>query len=314
MLSVKSRKSGRNGGAEKHGDSVMSNSDDEFTAGTEPDSDVETLPVVPAALSQDERYFTLLITAIRKCANYKPKFGQGRGEGLSLSQFSALYSADPFYHWLGIDSPLMYAAHKAAGGMTSIYRQVGIGSQWIFQQMLQDCLGLSLEQSVWSYAVKAAKGRQRRLTLDGRITIAEIENEIARQRVTDWLTAAALTIGLPKSTLANIKGVVFEVRQGYKSKDSKRQNADIANASKAYAHLHIPVLLLFSTQIDGDVAQRYQENLWLLLNGLTEGENTASAYGFCRDIIGYDLADFFQRFSPRIRAEVEIVLKALLAA
>lgn len=100
-------------------------------------------PLLSAALPQDERYFTLLATAIRKCKTYKPKFGQGRGEGLTLQTFSAMYAADPFYHWLGLDSPLMYAAHKAAGGMTSVYRQIGIGSQWIFYQMLQDHLGLS---------------------------------------------------------------------------------------------------------------------------------------------------------------------------
>jgi len=31
-----------------------------------------------------------------------------------------MYRSDPFYNWVGLDNPLMYAAHKAAGGMTSI--------------------------------------------------------------------------------------------------------------------------------------------------------------------------------------------------
>jgi|GEM_PF-2260504 len=95
----------------------------------EPNLTAEILPVLPATLSQDERYFLLLITAIRKCKEYRPRFGQGRSTGISLEEFAVLYGADPFYHWLGLDSPLMYAAHKAAGGMTSIYRQIGIGSQ-----------------------------------------------------------------------------------------------------------------------------------------------------------------------------------------
>jgi len=69
---------------------------------------------------------------------YKPKFGQGREGGLTADEFTTIYGADPFYHWLGLDSPLMYAAHKAAGGMTSVYRQIGIASQWIFNQVLQD--------------------------------------------------------------------------------------------------------------------------------------------------------------------------------
>lgn len=271
-------------------------------------------PVLPAELSRDERYFTLFATAIRKCLTYKPKFGKGRSSGLEVREFRALYSADPFYHWLGLDSPLMYAAHKAAGGMTSVYRQIGIGSQWIFYQMLQDQLGLLPKQATWNYMVEGAAGKQRKLSLDGRIDVTDVANTAAKMRLQVWINTVAKEIGLPEDTLSNIKGVVFEARQGYKSKDSKRQNADIANASKAYAHLYIPVIVLFSTQIDSDVAHRYQENLWLLLTGSVHGSPTTSTYAFCRDIVGYDLADFFTRYSPQIKSEVEDVLKMLLSA
>ncbi len=271
-------------------------------------------PALPIELSPDERYFTLFATAIRKCLAYKPKLGKGRGSGLAVREFRAIYEADPFYHWIGLDSPLMYAAHKAAGGMTSVYRQIGIGSQWIFYQMLQDYLGLSPEQATWSYIVEGARGKQRKLSLDGRIDIADVTDTATKARVQNWINEVANKIGLPDDTLSNIKGVVFEVRQGYKSKDSKRQNADIANASKAYAHLYIPAIVLFSTQIDSDVAHRYQENLWLLLTGSLHGSITTSTYAFCRSVVGYDLADFFTRYSPRIKAEVENVLKSLLSA
>ena len=98
----------------------------------------ETPPELPVELPKDERYFILLQSAVRKCLTYKPKFGQGREGGLTADEFTTIYGADPFYHWLGLDSPLMYAAHKAAGGMTSVYRQIGIASQWIFNQVLQD--------------------------------------------------------------------------------------------------------------------------------------------------------------------------------
>jgi hypothetical protein len=207
----------------------------------------------------------------------------------------------------------MYAAHKAAGGMTSVYRQIGIGSQWIFYQMLQDYLGLLPEQATWSYMVEGTGSKQRKLSLDGRIQVADVVDAVPRKRVQDWINAVAEKIGLPEDTVSNIKGVVFEARQGYKSKDSKRQNADIANASKAYAHLYIPVIILFSTQIDSDVAHRYQENLWLLLTGSVHGSSTTSTYAFCRDVVGYDLADFFTRYSPRIKSEVENVLNTLLS-
>jgi len=264
--------------------------------------------------SQDERYFALLSGAIRKCLDYKPKFGQGKAAGLTVQEFTRIYAADPFYHWIGFDSPLMYAAHKAAGGMTSMYRQIGIGSQWIFQQMLQDCLALSFKQAAWSYSVKSSSEKSQTLTLDGRIELTDIADSAKRKRVRRWVRDVAAQIGLPEDTVAQIKGVVFEVRQGYKSKDSKRQNADIANASKAYAHLYIPVIILFSTQIDSDVARRYQDSLWLLLSGSVGGSTTTSTYQFCREIIGYDLAGFFTRYSPRIKAEVENTLKTLLSA
>ena len=208
----------------------------------------------------------------------------------------------------------MYAARKAAGGMTSIYRQIGIGSQWVFYQILQDHFGLSREQAIWSYKIEGARGKQRTLTLDGRVALDDVKNAEAKAKVQKWLNEVAVQIRLPNDTLKNIKGIVFETRQGYKSKDSKRQNADIANASKAYANLYVPVLLLFSTQIDGDVAQRYRENLWVLLTGNLSDSTMSSAYSFCREIVGYDLADFFTRYSPRIKSEVESVLKTLLSA
>jgi hypothetical protein len=179
--------------------------------------------------------------------------------------------------------------------------------------MLQDYLGLLPEQATWSYMVEGTGSKQRKLSLDGRIQVADVVDAVPRKRVQDWINAVAEKIGLPEDTVSNIKGVVFEARQGYKSKDSKRQNADIANASKAYAHLYIPVIILFSTQIDSDVAHRYQENLWLLLTGSVHGSSTTSTYAFCRDVVGYDLADFFTRYSPRIKSEVENVLNTLLS-
>ena len=274
----------------------------------------KTPPILPEMLSHDERYFTLLAIALRKCKDYLPRFGQGMNAGITVEKFEELYGADPFYHWLGLDSPLMYAAHKAAGGMTSIYRQIGIGSQWILFQMLQDCLGLTVKQASWSYAVDGSQNKRRTLHLDGRIELAYILNTDARRRVEVWMREASKMIGLPEQTLANLNGVVFEMRQGYKSKDSKRQNADIANAAQAYAHLYLPVLFLFSTQIDADVAHRYKENMWLLLTGTLTDSPIISAYAFCRDVVGYDLADFFQRFSSRIKTEVETVLQTLLRA
>ncbi|MCK6533067.1 MAG: hypothetical protein L6Q84_08855 [Polyangiaceae bacterium] len=266
--------------------------------------------------ARDDRYFKLFVGPIRLCAQYKPKFGKGRKAGLSIDQFRALYAADPFYSWLGLDSPLMYAAHKAAGGMTSIYRQIGIGGQRVFQHVLRDSLGLSETEVQWSYTVEPIRARTKKktLTLDGRIDMNHVRDAAAKQRVASWLTAAKAQASVPRETADEIKGAVFEVRQGYKSKDSKRQNADIDNIGEALLYHYQPVVLLLSTQIDGDVADRYVDNHCLMLLGTASGTATDSTYVFCREVAGYDLAGFFERNSKRIKAELEQVLATLLEA
>src|SRR5437879_2575237 len=136
-----------------------------------------------APSARDEVYFEIMSKALRVCAGYKPKFGQGRKAGLTLEQFQSMYRADPFYNWVGLDSPLMYAAHKAAGGMTSVYRQLGIGCQWLFHKVLQDQLGLSVEQASWKYEVPVPGKKPRTFSLDGRITLGDLQDTRIKARV-----------------------------------------------------------------------------------------------------------------------------------
>ena len=75
---------------------------------------------------------------------------------MDLDKFKATYGSDPFYSWIGLDLPLIYAAHKAAGGITSIYRQIGIGTERLFRVILRDSLGLSAEQATWEYQLPTA--------------------------------------------------------------------------------------------------------------------------------------------------------------
>lgn len=71
--------------------------------------------------------------------------------------------------------------------------------------------------------------------------------------------------------------------------------------------------MLFSQQIDSDIAERYVRAQWLLLTGLLEGSSLDSTYVFSRDVLGYDLAGFFERNSRVIAKDVEVVLKGLLS-
>jgi hypothetical protein len=266
-------------------------------------------------MSDDKKYLELILEPIRVCAHYRPKFGQGvKGGGLTLAQFQTLYQKDSFYGWFGLDNPLMYAAHKAAGGMTSVYRQIGIGCEKLFRTLLKDSLGLSQSDVIWSYEIPRSGGRPRRVYLDGRIPLDKITDKTKRVRFQAWMKATSESIGVDQKVFTTLSGSVFEVRQGYKSKDSKRQNADIANAAAAYTKAYFPCAIILSAQIDSDILLRYRTEKWVVLTGI-EGvkDPRISTYDFMRDIVGYDLAGFFKRNSKALRTEIDKVLKALLA-
>ena len=262
----------------------------------------------------DARYLQVVLDPIRVCARYRPKFGQGAaGDGLALAQFQKLYRSDAFYSWFGLDNPLMYAAHKAAGGMTSVYRQIGIGCEKLFRQILRDALGLAAADVTWSYGVPLLSGKTRTLHLDGRVPLDKIADEAKRKRFRDWMMEAAGKVGVDPKVFATLTGTVFEVRQGYKSKDSKRQNADIANAATAYTKALFPCAVILSAQIDNDILLRYRAEKWAVVTGIEgAGDPLVSTYDFMRDVVGYDLAAFFKRNMKTLRAEVDAVLKALL--
>ncbi|WP_058867826.1 hypothetical protein [Chloracidobacterium thermophilum] len=264
--------------------------------------------------THDRHYLDIVLEPLRVCAGYKPRFGQGsKGEGLTLEQFQELYRADPFYNWFGLDNPMMYAAHKAAGGMTSIYRQIGIGCERFFRVILRDSLGLSDEAVTWSYETILPAGKKRTLYLDGRVPLAQISNNAKKQRFREWMEQAAKQVGVASKVIATLDGTVFEIRQGYKSKDAKRQNADIANAATAYTKAYLPCAAILSTQIDADVLHRYKGAKWVVLTGTVGANNPlVSTYDFMRDVVGYDLEGFFRRNSQHLRREVETILNALL--
>jgi hypothetical protein len=269
--------------------------------------------------ADDGVYRELLLTPIRKCADYLPKMGNQ--DEVDLDAFTAMYGSDPLYHWVGLDSPMMFAAHKAAGGMTSVYRQLGIGCERVFRQILHDGFGLDAEQVQWAYEVvdisddeadELPSGRPkkpRKLTLDGRVELADVADAAVAGRVKDWIDGQKKALNIT----TDLKGAVFEVRQGYKSADSKRQNADLSNAAQGYGHGYLPSLIIMSTQINYAVRQRYEVgNLPVLTGVLGLNDPLKSTFDFSRDVVGYDLAGFFERNSGALRSEVEGILKNLL--
>ena len=263
-------------------------------------------------MADEKQYLETFLIPVRKCKDYRPKFGGNSGDGLTLNQFKHLYGSDPFYAWVGLDTDLMYAAHRAAGGMTSVYRQIGIGCERLFRAVLVDTTEYTdPEFATWSYSAKTRSGKSKKLSLDGRLELSEIKNQTVFANVQQWITDYCADLGEVEEPR---KGIVFEVRQGYKSKDSKRQNADIDNATVAWANDYLPVFAVFSSQIDSEIALRYRNNRSGILIGTTNGNSQASLYVFCDQVLGYDLADFFKRHTDGIKTEIHDVLETLLSA
>jgi len=264
---------------------------------------------------QDQLYLSCIVNAIRVCSDYRPKLGHGADKGYSLAEFREMYRADPFYNWVGLDNPLMYAAHKAAGGMTSIYRQIGIGCENLFRNVVKDTLCLSDDDVRWSYTVRKGRGKTRTLYLDARIPTDRVPDTKRRRLIQQWIADCAADLDVSPRIAPTLQGIVFEVRQGYKSKDSKRQNADIANAATAYTKAYLPCVSILSLQIDDDIALRYRNEKWALLTGTTsESSPQKSLYAFMRTVVGYDLAAFFERHSGTLRAEINTILAKLLSS
>ena len=143
---------------------------------------------------------------------------------------------------------------------------------------------------------------------DGRLEIADIKNTQVRQNVIQWIHDYMVNLD---TDVRELKGAVFEVRQGYKSKDSKRQNADLDNAAVAYSKSYLPVFTVFSSQIDNDISLRYRNGKCGILVGNLHGNAFSSLFRFCDEILLFDLAYFFQKNSTLIKRQVNDILKTL---
>lgn len=257
-------------------------------------------------------YLKKFLDPLKICKKYTPKFGKGnKEEGLGVDQFISLYGADPFYSWCGLDSNLMYAAHKAAGGMTSVYRQIGKGCELLFREILINSTEYSDRSfAEWSYKSSTKAGKEKTLSLDGRLILSEIKNVVVKNNVINWTKEYCKIIhaDMPKN------GIVFEVRQGYKSKDSKRQNGDIDNIAVAWSQGYLPIFAIFSGQIDNDLVLRYKNSRGGVIVGTLSGSAFESIFIFCKEVLNYDLEGFFKRNTISIKKEIHSTLEALLDA
>lgn len=258
-----------------------------------------------------QKFIEVFTEPLFECLTYMPKFGNSQNkDGVSLEEFLSIYGSDPFYSKIGLDSPYIYAAHKASGGMTSIYRQIGIGCERLFRQIIMQATEYTdYSFTQWGYKTKTKSGKDKTLSLDGRLELSAINNLRVKKLVYEWIIQYCEKLGIDSH---GIKGAVFEVRQGYKSKDSKRQNGDLDNATVAYAYHYLPVFTVFSSQIDSDIVLRYTNNRCGIITGTLQGNEFSSLYHFSSRVLDFDLLDFFDKNSKEIQKVVTMVLKKLL--
>ncbi|MNQ96559.1 hypothetical protein D3C85_1121690 [compost metagenome] len=70
-----------------------------------------------------------------------------------------------------------------------------------------------------------------------------------------------------------------------------------------------------STQMNRAVLSRYRIGNWAILTGTVgRGDPKVSTYDFLRDVVGFDLAAFFERNTGSLRKGTESILTALLDA
>ncbi len=260
----------------------------------------------------DDQLLETFLEPVRKCALYKPAFGKGKNGGMSYSGFQSLYGGDSFYAWLGLNDRLVYTAHKTAGGLTSVYRQIGIGSERLFRSILGFSLGLDEPQLNWSYEYQKPDGKFGTHTLDASIKLDDL-NTTTASRIQKWLIQSKGSVGTSSSGTISLGGVVFEVRQGYKSADSKRQNADLRYGVRAYQAGLLPAFVIMSTQVSEPVLRRYRADGMLVLTGVLDEDPTISTFAFFKQVIQFDLEGFFVRNTERIQNEIKQIIEQLMS-
>ncbi len=261
----------------------------------------------------DQTLVEIFLTPIRICSSYRPAFGHSKSDGVGLPAFQNLYGSDPFYAWIGLDDPLVYATHKAAGGLTSVYRQIGVGAERLLRSIIQNALGLNEEETAWSYRYRKPNGKTGVHNLDAKISFSDLSD--AQRRVfTDWVAAVGPYVELTPAKLKRIQGVVFEIRQGYKSADSKRQNADLRFGMSAYQEGLLPTFMILSQQVNDAVIDRYRKDKMAVLTGTLDGNALSSTFTFLKQVVGFDLEAFFRRNSETLRIETLTIIRSLLEA
>lgn len=246
---------------------------------------------LPNPLADHEVLEALWGPLLRVNPDLNPKMGTGKQ--VDVNQFLSIYRTDPLYGQIGFASESVYAAHRALTRLTSLYRNVGTGTEAMVKLFIERCLGIPAASHMWGYEY-SFNGSARKRHLDGAIRFRQVRDVNARRRLRRWVANVD-----PTAT-----GVVLEVREGYKSSDAKRMNGDKDAVLAARADGLVPVMLVLSNQIDVSIVATYLRHGWTVLAG-------ADAYRFCARAFGIDPLEVMGRnpeFMERVRQHVNTLI------
>jgi hypothetical protein len=73
-----------------------------------------------------------------------------------------------------------------AGGLTSVYRQIGVGTEHLLRAIIRDSLGLTAEETTWSYRYRKPNGKTGVHSLDAKISFADL-SDAQRRIFIEWM-------------------------------------------------------------------------------------------------------------------------------
>jgi hypothetical protein len=204
------------------------------------------------------------------------------------------------YSIFGLDSPEYIVAALAGGTITSIHRKIGDAYEDCVRIIFSTQYHLTDEQVHYT-AMISSGDRQLRRSLDVYFAL----KDIPQTRRESWASYAESQLKQISSTpRVTIEAIGFEVRHCYQSADSKRVQADEAMARHCIVSGILPVMLIFCTQSNRNVVNRYR-SLW----AVTEGH---ASYDLLKVQTGFDFYAFLLANKESFRQPiVEMMLKKL---
>jgi len=227
-----------------------------------------------------------------------PKFGGGRG--VSLADWVETRNNDPLYSIVGLNDPTIYTAHAGSSVMTSVYRQLGVGIERLFRliSVSKDWINCSNPDELkWTFV--SSNGHNRELDL---LIRRDMITDANKQR---QLYEIASMMGEPPP-IEEFRGIVFEIRQGYQSADSKRVAGDTEIVSRAREEGLLGVVVIASNSYNRGVIRNYRASGLPVLVPASGSEGNAGScpYAFINDFLDYDLEAAFSRVGSTLRERI----------